>query len=62
MSSLLGIQIVSRHQIPDRVDVILLREIRSSMDFRALRRLVTTTLGRLGCAQDGDHITRVVWA
>ena len=44
----------------DRVDVILLREIRSLTSFRALRRWDTTTLGRLGCTHNGDHITRVV--
>ena len=45
----------------DEVDVILLRGIRSYEDIRALRRLVTTTLGRLGCAQEDDYVTRVAW-
>ena len=54
------IQTILRQQISDEVNVILLRGIRSPTDFRALRRLVTATLGRLGCAQDGDHVTRVV--
>ena len=44
----------------DRVNVTLLREIRSSTDCRALRGLVMATLGRLGRAQIGDHATRVV--
>ena len=61
MSGLSGIQTISRQQISDGVDVILLRGIRSPADFRALRRLVTATLGRLGCAQEDDYVTRVAW-
>ena len=55
-----GIQTISRHQIFDGVEVILLRGIRSPVEFRALRRLVVVTLGRLGCAQDCDHVTRII--
>ena len=42
----------------DRVNVTLLREIRSSTDCRALRGFVMATLGRLGCAHDDDYVTR----
>ena len=42
----------------DEVDVILLRGICSHEDIRAMRRLVIATLGRLGSAQDGDHVTK----
>ena len=48
MSGLSGNQTISRQHISAGIDVIL------------SRGLVTVTLERLGCAQDGDQVTRVV--
>ena len=60
MSGLSGKQTISRLQIPEGVDVVMLQGIRSPANFRSLGRLVTATLGRLGCAQNDDYVTRVV--
>ena len=45
----------------DKVDVIPLQGVRSYEDIRTLRRLVTATLGRLGCAREDDYVSRVAW-